>query len=204
MPQTIFYILDLIGVSVFAISGALVAGRVGMDFLGVFIIASVTAIGGGTLRDLLLNRHPIFWIKNPVYLIVIAASAAFTIIYVQIFPPPDDSLLIADALGLALFALSGAQIAENAKLSPIIVVLTGTMTGCAGGVIRDVLCMQIPLILQRDIYASAAIAGIVLYLVLQAIGVNRSWAFAIGLGTVVALRMVGIIWNIQLPVFHVV
>jgi uncharacterized membrane protein YeiH len=196
------YLLDLLGVAVFAVSGALAAGRAGMDLLGVVIIAAMTAIGGGTVRDLLLNRHPIFWIRDPVYLIVIGVTALLTVLYVHLYAPPGDALLVADALGLALFAIAGAQIAEAAGLPALIVVLMGTMTGVAGGVLRDVLSGQVPLILRGDIYATAAIAGIALYLVLQAMGVRRPWAVAAGLVAVVGIRLLAIRWNVQLPVFH--
>lgn len=129
----LLYFLDLAGVAVFAVSGALAAGRLGLDLLGVLVLASLTAIGGGTLRDVLMNRHPVFWMARPTYLLVICAAALGTVLYVQVLPIPAHALLIADALGLALFALSGAQLAEAARLSPIIVVLMGTMTGVAGG-----------------------------------------------------------------------
>lgn len=196
------YALDLIGVAVFAVSGALAAGRVGLDLLGVIVIASVTAIGGGTLRDLLLNRHPIFWIRKPIYLLVIWSAALATVLYAGRLPPPGSALLLADAFGLALFALSGARIAEADRLSPIIVVLMGTMTGVAGGVLRDILTAQVPLILRGEIYATAAIAGISVYLLLQTLGVPRSWALAAGLSVVVVLRLLSIVWGLQLPVFR--
>ena len=198
----IFYALDLLGVAVFAVSGALAAGRTGLDLLGVIVIASLTAVGGGTLRDLLLNRHPIFWIADPVYLVVICAAALLTVLCVHVVPESGDALLVADALGLALFAMSGAQIAEAAGLSPIIVVLMGTMTGVAGGVLRDVLTGVIPLILRRDIYATAAIAGIALYLLLQALGTKRAWAFGMGIVVVASLRLLAILWSWQLPLFR--
>lgn len=199
----LLYVLDLLGVAVFAISGALAAGRVGLDLLGVLVIASVTAIGGGTLRDLLLNRHPIFWIRNPTYLVVIWLTALATVVYTGRLPPPGSALLLADAFGLALFAISGAQIAEAAALSPIIVVLMGTMSGVAGGVLRDVLTAQVPLILRGDIYATAAIVGISVYLALQAVRLPRSLALGVGLTVVVVLRLLSILWGLQLPVFHV-
>jgi uncharacterized membrane protein YeiH len=189
-------------VAVFALSGALAAGRAGLDLFGVIVIASITAIGDGTLRDLLLNRHPIFCIENPTYLIVIFATAFCTVLYVGVWPPPGDALLVADALGLAVFAISGAQIAEDDQLSPIIVVLMGTTTGVAGGVLRDVLTARVPLILRGDIYATAAIAGVSLYLLLQALGASRAWAFGVGLAAVVALRLSSIVWGWQLPVFQ--
>ena len=199
----ILYVLDLVGVAVFAVSGALAAGRKELDLLGVVVLAALTAIGGGTLRDLLLNRHPVFWVADGGYLIVIIAAALLTVAYVRVLPVPGEALLVADALGLALFAIAGAQIAESTGAPAIVVVLMGTMTGVAGGVLRDVLTAQIPLILRRDIYATAAIAGIALYLLLQAVGVGRSWAAAIGMLVVAALRMLAIWRGLQLPVFRV-
>ena len=198
----LFYVADLIGVAVFAVSGALAAGRKGLDLLGVIVIASVTAVGGGTLRDLLLNRHPIFWIADPRYLVVIIAAALLTVLTSGMYPVPAHVLLVADALGLGLFALSGAQIAESSGLSPIIVVLVGTMTGVAGGVIRDLLTAEIPLVLRRDVYATAAIAGVALYLVLRAVGVGELWAFGVGMIAVVVLRLLAILLGWQLPTFR--
>ena len=196
------YFLDLVGVAVFAVSGVLAARSRGLDLLGVIVIAAITAIGGGTLRDILLNRYPIFWITDARYMTVIIASALLTVVYVRVRPPPGNALLVADALGLALFALYGAQVAEAAQCPPINVVLMGTMTGVAGGVLRDVITAQVPLILRRDIYATAAIVGVALYLLLQAFGLQRSWAFGTGMVVVVALRLLAIRWGLQLPIFR--
>lgn len=198
----IFYFFDLAGVAVFAVSGVLAARDKGLDLLGVIVIAAITAIGGGTLRDLLLNRHPIFWITDAQYLTVIIASALLTVAYVRVRPPPGKALLVADAVGLGLFALSGAQVAEAAQCPAIIVVLMGMMTGVAGGVLRDVITAQVPLILRRDIYATAAIVGITLYLLLQAFGLQRSAAFGAGMAVVIALRLLAIRWGLQLPIFR--
>lgn len=201
--MSILYLLDLVGVGVFAVSGALAAGRKSLDLLGVVVIAVVTAIGGGTLRDLLLDRHPIFWIADPLYIVVIACAALATVAWTRRLRPPTNSLVIADALGLALFSVTGAQIAQNAGLSPVIVVLMGTMTGTAGGMIRDVLTNEIPLILrpQMELYATAAIAGITLYLVLQAMGVPRAPAGVAGMVAIAGLRFAAILRNLKLPVF---
>ncbi len=196
------YILDLVGVAVFAMSGVLAARARGLDLLGVIVIAAITAIGGGTLRDLLLNRYPIFWIADARYVIVIIASALLTVGYIRVKSPPENALLVADALGLALFTLSGAKVAETAQCTVIIVVLMGTMTGVAGGILRDVITAQVPLILRRDIYATAAIVGVAFYLILQALGLQRSWAFAAGMVVVVALRLLAIRWGLQLPIFR--
>lgn len=198
----LLYWLDLLGVAVFAISGVLAAGRKDMDWLGVLVVAALTAIGGGTLRDVLLDRHPLFWIVDTTYLVVIAAAAFVTLLYVRRRPLPGNVLLLADAAGLALFTLYGAQVAEAAGLSPIIIVLMGTMTGAAGGVLRDILCAEIPLILRRDIYATAAIAGASIYLAAQALGMARSWAFPLGMLVVVALRVNAILRGWRLPTVH--
>lgn len=198
----IVYLLDLLGVAVFAVSGALAAGRKGLDLLGVLVIAVVTAIGGGTLRDVLLDRHPVFWIADPTYLVVAGSAALLTIVYVRSARVPGNSLLIADAFGLALFTILGARIAEAAALSPLIVVLMGTMTGVAGGMLRDVLSAEVPLILRRDLYATAAIAGASLYLAAQAVGMPTPGAVFVGMATVAGLRLLAILRGWRLPVFR--
>jgi uncharacterized membrane protein YeiH len=200
--RVLLYYLDLAGVAVFAASGVLAARDRDLDLLGVIVVAAITAIGGGTLRDLLLDRYPIFWVTDSWYLIVIIASAMLTVAYVQIRPAPGATLLVADALGLALFALSGAQLAEAAQCPPLIVVLMGTITGVTGGVLRDVITAQVPLILRREIYATAAILGIAVYLALHAFGMPRAPAFAAGMIVVVALRLLAIRWGLHLPVFR--
>ena len=198
----LLYYLDLAGVAVFAASGVLAARDRDLDLLGVIVVAAITAIGGGTLRDLLLDRHPIFWVTDTWYLIVITASAVLTVAYARIRPPPGATLLVADALGLALFALSGAELAEAARCPPLIVVLMGTITGVTGGVLRDVMTARVPLILRREIYATAAILGIAAYLTLQELGMPRASAFAAGMTVVVALRLLAIRWGLHLPVFR--
>jgi uncharacterized membrane protein YeiH len=199
---TLLQVLQYSGVAVFAVSGALAAGRKSLDLLGVVVIATVTAIGGGTLRDLLLDLHPVFWIREPAYLLVVGASALLTIPYVRVARPPEKFLQIADALGLALFSISGARIAENMGHPGLILVVMGTITGAFGGVVRDVLCNEIPMILRRgQIYATAAIAGVALYVALQSLGVTREIAAVAGMATIAVLRIAAITFNLQLPVF---
>ncbi|WP_353853365.1 trimeric intracellular cation channel family protein [Accumulibacter sp.] len=200
--RALLYYFDLAGVAVFAASGVLSARDRDLDLLGVIVVAAITAIGGGTLRDLLLNRHPIFWVTDAWYLVIIIASALSTVAYVRVRPAPSTTLLVADALGLALFALSGAQLAEATQCPPLTVVLMGTMTGVTGGVLRDVITAQIPLILRREIYATAAIVGVALYLTLQTLGMPRAPAFWVGMIVVVAMRLLAIRWSLHLPVFR--
>ena len=188
MPTSLLprlYLLDLLGIGVFAITGALAAGRAGLDLFGVLVVAAVTAIGGGTLRDLLMNRHPIFWMRDQRYLLVIAAAALLTVLYARIGPIPLDALLIA----------------EEAGLPAGVAILMGTMTGVGGGVIRDLLTGTVPLLLRKDIYATAAIAGIALCFVLLRAGAKREWAFGAGLVTVAGIRLLAIRYGWQLPVF---
>jgi uncharacterized membrane protein YeiH len=196
------YALDLAGVAVFAASGVLAARDRDLDLLGVIVVAAMTAIGGGTLRDLLLDRHPIFWVTDVWYLVVIIASTMLTVAYVRVRPAPGAALLVADAFGLAFFALSGARLAEAAQCPPLIVVLMGTMTGVTGGVLRDVITMQVPLILRREIYATAAIVGITAYLGLHALGMPGAPAFAAGMIVVIALRLLAIRWGWHLPLLR--
>lgn len=196
-------LLDLLGVAVFAVSGALAAGRKHLDLLGVFVIAMVTAIGGGTTRDLLLDRA-VFWTTQPRYLYVIVASALFTVAWTRRFRPPDRALAVADALGLALFAISGAQIAEGVGLPGIVCVIMGTITGVAGGMIRDVLTTEIPMVIRRgQIYATAAITGIVAYLVLrETFELVEPVAALGGMVVIAGLRLSAIVWDWTLPVFR--
>ncbi len=196
---TPLHLMDYLGVAVFAVSGVLAAGRKHLDWFGVLVIATVTAIGGGTLRDLLIER-PVFWLGDTGYLWVIFAATLLTLLFVRFREVPLRALLVADALGLALFAISGARIAETAGYGGIVVVILGTMTGVAGGVFRDMLLAEIPLLLRDgDIYATAAIFGIVVYLVLQSTGFDRLTAGHAGMAAIVAIRFAAIFFGLRMP-----
>jgi len=204
LPPDIGRFIDLAGVAVFAVSGALAALRVRMDLLGVVVVAAVTAIGGGTTRDVLLDRHPVFWIDEPTYLAVILAAAAGTLVWTRFARPPQNSLAIADALGLAFFVIAGAQITARMGYPAGIVILMGTITGVAGGAIRDVLSAQVPMILRRgELYATAAIAGAAGYLLLMGAGVEEHLAAMAGMALIVALRFGAILFGWKLPVLSI-
>lgn len=196
------YLADMAGVAVFAISGALAAGRKSLDWLGVLIISVVTAVGGGTLRDMLLGNQPVFWIQNPTYLYVIIISAAITLLYSRYRKPPYRFLLMADAFGLALFAILGAVITERFGVSWIVIVILGTMTGVAGGILRDLLTNDITLIVRRDFYATAAIVGILIYLMMKDIGFTQTPSAILGIATIILLRMLAIFKGLRLPIFQ--
>lgn len=193
------HILDLAGVAVFSASGVLAARDRELDLFGVIMVATLTAIGGGTLRDLLLNRHPIFWVTDPWYLVVIIVVALATVMYARVRPAPGPIFLFADALGLAFFTLSGASLAAVAHHPPLVVIVMGTMTGVTGGMLRDVVTAHTPLIMKREIYASAAIAGVAAFLGLAALGVPHAVAFGIGAAVVVVLRLLAIRYGLHLP-----
>jgi uncharacterized membrane protein YeiH len=195
------HILELLGVAVFAISGALAAGRKSLDWLGVAVIAVVTALGGGTVRDVLLDRHPVFWIARPEFLVVCLAATALTLLYVHLRIPAFRALFIADALGLAFFTIGGVQIAQQSGLSGLLALLMGVITGVVGGVARDVLLAEIPLVLRRgQLYASAAIVGAGLYLLLERRGAPRDTAALVGMATIALVRFLAILWRLELPV----
>lgn len=193
---------DFAGVAANAIAGALVAGRRQFDWLGVAIIAGVTAIGGGTVRDLLLDRT-VFWIANPAYLHAALAATAFTLLYARHRRIPERVLETADAFGLALFGIAGARIAQNMGYDGLIAVVMGVITGSFGGLLRDVLCNDIPMIFrQGQFYATAIILGCSLYIGLTALGLPRDIAAGLGMLAILAIRIAAIAWNLRLPVFR--
>jgi uncharacterized membrane protein YeiH len=202
-PETILYVLDLFGTAVFAVSGALAAGRRRMDLFGALVIAAVTAVGGGTVRDLLLDRHPVFWMEDLRYLAVIAGAGGLTFAYTSVFRPPRQSLEVADAFGLAVFAVVGARVTLDVGAPPVIVVLMSATTATVGGMVRDVLCDETPLILRKEIYATAALAGGALYLGLRALALEEAVMMGVPIVTVAALRLAALQWEVHLPSFQV-
>jgi uncharacterized membrane protein YeiH len=195
-----FYLFDLFGVVVFAISGALVAGRKSMDLFGVMVVAIVTALGGGTLRDVILDRHPVSWIGNDTYITAAALAALGTVLWVRFTRPiPARMLLIADAFGLAVFTVIGTEAALQQGAPSSTAVIMGVMTGVAGGVMRDIICNDIPLIFHREIYATACIAGSITYLLLTQLALPSGLITAASMLTVLAIRLAAIRWHLTLP-----
>lgn len=201
-PSSVVYALDLFGVAVFAVSGALAAGRKGMDLFGVMVVSTVTAVGGGTLRDVLLDNQPLFWVRDVNYLLVAFGAAALTLAYVRAFRPPRGALLVADAFGLALFTVIGARVALEAGAPALICVIMGVVTGSAGGLLRDLLCAEVPLLLRRDVYALAAMAGASLYVLLEGSGVAVIVSAPLSVGAVFAIRLAAIRWDLHAPTFE--
>lgn len=194
---------DFFGIFVFAVSGALMAGRKSMDIFGVLVIAIITALGGGTLRDLILDRHPVTWIRDDHYILVASLGAVATVLWVRFTRPlPEAGLLVADAVGLAVFTVSGADIALGMGTPASTAIIMGVMTGVAGGVLRDVLCNEIPLIFQKEIYATACLAGALVFIVLDRSTLAREWGAALAMAAVLLIRLAAIRWRLSLPRFH--
>ena len=184
MFQTATTALDWLGVIVFTITGALVASRKQMDIVGFALLGTVTGIGGGTLRDLLLGL-PVFWVREPAYLITCVLVSGLVFFAAHIPQSRYRYLLWLDAIGLALFAVIGAEKAAHAGADATAAVAMGVITATFGGIIRDLLGGESPVILSREIYASAALAGAIIFISLVAMGAPRE--LAVGTGFVIGL-----------------
>lgn len=193
--------VDLVGVAVFAISGTLMAYKKHMDGFGVVVLASVTAIGGGTLRDMILDL-PVFWVQDPSYFYAIIAAALITIIWLRTKNTfPLRYLLFADAIGLAFFNVMGLQKALTYGASPLIAIALGTMTGVFGGLIRDVICREIPLVLKGELYATTCVLGGAAYISASLIGLSAVSCMLVGFILTLAIRISAMKWHWHLPVF---
>lgn len=192
--------LDMLGTVVFAFTGLLAASRKQLDLFGALVIAMVTAVGGGTLRDLILDQ-PVFWVKDPIYIYVVTISAIFLFYYARFKTVPMKYLLFLDAIGLAAFTAIGAHKAILLDLDDVIIVMTAVMTGVVGGVIRDVLVGEVPLIFRKEIYATAAFAGASLMLVSLYLGLSMEWSMFIAMMVTFLMRWLAILYNFSLPVF---
>jgi uncharacterized membrane protein YeiH len=198
--------LELVGTVAFAVSGGMVAVRARMDWLGVVVLAVVASIGGGTLRDLLLGLAPVWWISRPWPVLVALLTALVVVVAATRYPQtrPDSwrTVLIADAAGLAAFTTTGTLIALDAGVAPGMAALLGVITGTAGGVVRDLLARQRPLLLVGQIYALAAAAGAVLLVAVEALGAARYVAQWASIAVILLLRVAAIKYRWSLPRFQ--
>lgn len=197
-----FYGCDLFGVAVFAASGALMANRKSMDLLGVLVIGMVTALGGGTLRDAVLGRFPVSWVRDDLY-ISTATVAAILVVARGRLPQlmSTRGLLLADALGLAIATVLGTDIAVQMHTPVSAAIILGTISGVAGGVMRDVICNEIPLVLQREIYATAGIIGASCFTLFLSSGWSRPSASLTAMAIVFVIRISAMRWHWALPRF---
>ncbi len=191
--------LDWLGIVAFTITGALAASRNQMDVVGFVLLGTVTGIGGGTLRDLLLNIHPILWIEQPAYLVVCIGISVLLFFTAHLVHSRYGLILWFDAIGLALFATVGAERAIRVGSAPIVAVIMGVITASFGGIIRDVLSHQRSIIFAREIYVTAAMAAAVVYTILHAWGAPREVAVISGILTGFALRAGALRWGWTMP-----
>ncbi|QQR39784.1 trimeric intracellular cation channel family protein [Devosia rhizoryzae] len=190
-----------IAITAEAMTAALAAGRRNMDWFGVCLIACVTALGGGTMRDIFLDHYPLVWVANPYVLLLVCGAALLTIPLARLVERLRWPFLLLDALGLVVFTVIGCNIGIEAGVHPIIVIVAGMVTGTAGGILRDVLCNDIPLIFQGELYASVSmIAGIVYYLGLTG-GVQQDLMAILAMVLGFALRVLAIAFKWEMPKF---
>ncbi|MFJ3913989.1 trimeric intracellular cation channel family protein [Streptomyces vinaceus] len=192
--------LYLLGIAAFAASGVLAAHRARMDPFGGLVLAFAAALSGGTLRDLILDRHPLYWTRDWLLLVVIASVAVATMVYLRRRTLPLRALAVVDAVGLAVVTVIGARAAIDAHVTPLAVLILAVLTGVTGEVVRDVLCGEFPpLLLREEVYATAALAGAVCYLVLDRAGTADTVNTAVSAGLVFTLRMAAVFRDLHLP-----
>jgi uncharacterized membrane protein YeiH len=201
MLDSISQFLDWFGIAVFALSGALVASHKRMDIAGFALLGCVTGIGGGTVRDVLLGSLPVFWVKQPSYLLtcVFVSCAAFFLVHLVY--SRLRLLLWCDAIGLALFSVTGTSIAQSTGAGPTIAIAMGVATATFGGVIRDILGGEIPVILRREIYVTAALLGAIVFVLGQQLSLSKDISMVAGFMAALVLRAAAIAFDLSLPVF---
>ncbi len=201
--ESLLFIIEILAVLVFAYSGVIEARRSGFDYVGVLTVAVVTAFGGGTLRDLLLDRHPLYWIEHWSFLVYIFIFTIAELILIRFNKDfsSNKTLMIIDALGLGLFCASGVSIALEMKVSILPAVLIGVITGTSGGVLRDVLCNQKPQLFEptEPIYATCAFVGAWSYILLYSLGSPPALSLAVCIGVTFLLRVAAVRFDLRLP-----
>jgi len=195
-----FYLtIDILGTIAFAISGVLVAMEKKLDMFGVFIIAFVTAIGGGTLRDILIGNTPVLWMRDYSYILVVLGAVIFAVLFVNQLKYLRKTLFLFDTIGIGLFTMVGVEKGLAAELLPIMCIALGTITACFGGVIRDILCNEIPVIFRKEVYATACILGAASYFIFRQFHFNTAYAYVGAILVTILIRLLAVKFKITLP-----
>ncbi len=194
-------VIYLVAIAAEAMSGALAAGRRNMDIFGVAVIAFVTALGGGTIRDVILGHFPIGWTQHPVYVYLVISAGLLTTLVARYMHHLQRVFLVLDALGLIAFSLIGCTVALKLDYPVIVVIMSGMLTGISGGILRDVLCNQVPVVFRRELYASVSLIVCALYLSLRTFGIDTDINTAVCFASGLALRLLAIQFGWKLPTF---
>ncbi len=193
------YLLDIFGTFVFAVTGAMVSSHKKMDLFGAFILAFVTATGGGTLRDMVLGNTPVFWVDDINYVLAVICGVTAAFFFAGFIKKLDRPMLFFDAVGLGVFTLVGANKAASAHVSTLSVILLSVITAVMGGIIRDILGGDVPLIFKKEIYATACFSGALLYVLLKSADIPALLVTSVPIATVILIRLISIRYNISLP-----
>lgn len=191
----------LIAITAEAMSGALAAGRRNMDIFGVAVIAFVTALGGGTIRDVVLGHFPLVWTQSTEYIYLVVGAGLITTLISRHLDRLRHAFLVLDALGLVAFSLIGCDVALEMNYPTVVVIISGMMTGICGGILRDVLCNQIPVVFRKELYAIVSLIVCILFLGMSALGINPLLNTVISFGVGLSLRLLAIWRGWQLPTF---
>lgn len=194
-PSQLIYAVDLTGTFVFAVSGWLLASKKELDFFGASVISFITAVGGGTLRDLLIGSTPVGWMQDINYLYAIGLAIMATVFFRRVFEKLRKTMFLFDSIGIGLFTILGLEKTLSMGLSPLIAVMMGTISAVFGGVLRDTLVNEIPLIFRREIYATVCIGGGLLYLGLKALGLSQDWDVVITVSAIITVRILAVVYN---------
>lgn len=201
--MSLFLLLDFLGTIAFATSGALTAMHKKLDIFGIFIVGFVTAIGGGTLRDVLTGNTPVIWMEQTFYIYTIGVTVILAIIFRRYLSHLRRSLFLFDTIGLGVFTIIGVEAGVQSGLDPIVSIAIGAMTGTFGGVIRDILCNEIPVIFRKEIYATACIVGGLVFVLMHSLGANSDVIYLTTSSIVILIRLVVVRYHISLPSFYV-
>ncbi len=199
--DVVMYGLSLVALAAQAMTAALAAGRRSMDWAGVCMLGCITALGGGTIRDVLLGHYPLIWVQNPSYLALTAAAAFVTILISRAVHRLSLAFLVLDAIGLVVFTMAGCDVAWQMNASLPIVIVAGMITGCAGGVLRDILCNDVPLLFRAELYASVSIVTGLFYSTAFGLNVNDELWTALTFVLGLSFRLLAIRYKWEMPKF---